>query len=68
MRPNMMITAAELKKKLQEAFSNGFNYGRYIMINSFNSGETIIGDEYKKTRGIAGVAIKFIPDEFNYPK
>jgi len=64
----MMITAAELKKKLQQAFLNGFNYGRYVMINSFNSGETIIGDEYKRTRSIGSSAIKYIPDEFNYPK
>lgn len=64
----MMITAAELKKKLEEAFLNGYNFGRYVMINSFNSGETLIGDEYKKTKRIGSTGIKWIPDEFNYPK
>lgn len=64
----MMISAAELKKKLQEAFLNGYNFGRYVIINDVNSGAIMIGDEYKRVRAISKVGIKYMPDEFNYPE
>lgn len=64
----LMITAAELKKKLQQAFLNGYNFGRYVIINDMNSGAVVIGDEYKRVRALSGAGIKYMPDEFNYPE
>jgi len=63
----MMITAAELKKKLEEAFLNGYNFGRYVIFSDLESGAIVVGDKYKKTRSITGRG-KYVPDEFNYPK
>jgi len=62
----MMITAAELKKKLEEAFLNGYNFGRYVIFSDLESGAIVVGDKYKKTRVITGRG-KYVPDEFNYP-
>jgi len=63
----MMITAAELKKKLEEAFLNGYNFGRYVIFSDLESGAIVVGDQYKKTRALTGRG-KYVPDEFNYPK
>jgi len=64
----MMISKAELTKKLQDAWVNGYHYGRYIIYMDLESGAVVVGDKYVHRKGISQVAIKYIPDKFKYPK
>lgn len=57
-----------MKKKLQEAFLNGYNFGRFVIISDVNSGAINFGYQYKPSKGISKSGIKHMPDEFNYPK